>query len=118
MRQTEYFDKASDHNLFMKTDSAVTDEMPYTMELEDGYSGHRVCIKYEEENIITAVLISNFERILGKFGVKSWRVLRRLFQLQYPTVGSLQTLCGDLFKHQIEFEVEFYKQSEDDVSSD
>lgn len=117
MRQAEYFDKASDHNLFMKTDSDLADGMPYAMELEDSYSGHRVCIKYREEDIITTVKISNVERVLGKFGVKSWRALRRLFQLQYPTVNSLQTLCGDLFKHKIEFDAEFYKQSENDGTS-
>lgn len=112
-RQAEYFEKASDHNLFIETAPVETDDMPYTMELNDDYSGNSVYISFKNKDIMSTLTISNLERIYGKFGVRSWRALRRLFMDMYPTTESLQTLCSDLFKRQIEFEVEFYKQVDD-----
>lgn len=112
-RQAEYFEKASDHNLFIESAPNLTDTHPYTVELEDCYDDHKVSIEFQNGDINSTITISNLDRICGKFGVKSWRALQRLFRELYPTTESLQTLCSDLFKYQIEFEVEFYKQSDD-----
>ena len=114
MRQGEYFDKASDHNLFLKTSSDLAGRLPYRMMLTDSYHGQCLCLKYTQDEITTSLTISNFERILGKFGARSWRMLQMLFLERYPTLDSLQTLCSDLFRHQIEFEAEFYKHTDDD----
>lgn len=111
-RQRECFDKASDQNLFMVTPPEVSDSIPYTMELDDDYRGHQVVIKFEEGKVCTKLTIVNYHRSLGKFGVKSWRMLRRTFAQNYPTAESLQQLCADLFRHQIEFTTDFYTLSD------
>ena len=116
LRQAEYFEKASDHNLFIDSALEWPKQMPYTMKLEEDYSGHRVHIRYTDGDTVHSLEISNFERILGKFGVRSWRALQKFFQQHYPTVSSLQALCGDLFRNQIEFEADFYKEA--NTSSD
>ncbi len=117
-RQADYFNNASDHNLFFKTSLDLKGKLPYTMELDDCYDGNRLQLKYTKEGMTTSLRISNFERVLGKFGVKSWRMLQLLFLERYPTLDSMQGLCGDLFKHQIEFEAEFYKIVDDDDDDD
>ncbi|MCM1378401.1 MAG: hypothetical protein NC097_08025 [Clostridium sp.] len=112
-RQKEYFDKASDHNLFMSSTSDVTDNLPYSMRFTEDYNDYEVIIEFETGKIVNKIVISNYERLLGKFGVKSWRALRMLFRENYPDTAGLQTLCGDLFRNQIAFNTYYYKPSDD-----
>lgn len=114
MRQKKYFGKASDHNLFIKTSSDLEGRLPYTMEFDESYRGNSLLIEYTNEETTTSLTIYNYERLIGKFGVNSWRTLQLLFLERYPTVDSLQTLCGHLLEHQIEFEVEFHNNTNDD----
>ena len=113
-RQEGYFDKASDHNLFMAVGDDAASGLPYSIELDDDYRGNLVRIKYTEGDVMHKITIFNYGRMIGKFGVKSWRALRKLFLQKYPTTEHLQTLCGDLFRYCIEFNADFYTQSEDD----
>ncbi|MCM1110712.1 MAG: hypothetical protein NC336_05855 [Clostridium sp.] len=111
--QSEYFERASDHNLYMSLNPVSTDSLPYSIEIEDGYRGYKMVIEYHEGDVTSKLNIFNYERILGKFGVRSWRALRQLFLQKYTTIESLQALCGELFKHQIEFSADFFKSADE-----
>lgn len=113
-RQSEYFDKASDHNLFMAASPDLAEDSPYVINLDSDYRGQKLVIEFNAGEIHSKLAIFNYPRILGKFGVKSWRALRRLLRQNYPTTESLQTLCSDLFKYQIEFTTDFYKLSDNE----
>ncbi|MCM1225272.1 MAG: hypothetical protein NC548_63565 [Lachnospiraceae bacterium] len=113
-RQADYFAKASDQNLFLAYSEGDASQLPYAMELVDNYSGHEVALKFIKGEVVHKLTISNYARTLGKFGVRSWRALNMLFRQAYPTCESLQILCSDLFKHQIEFSADFYKSSDSD----
>ena len=116
--QSPYFEKASDQNLFLLTPSVSTDVMPYAIELESVYHGHNLNVKAQEGDIATKLSIYNYYRLLGKFGVKSFRALQQMVFERYPAVSDLQNLCADLFRSQIEFSVDFFKQSEDEADDD
>ncbi|MDE6083547.1 MAG: hypothetical protein K2G11_03595 [Muribaculaceae bacterium] len=110
--QSSYFEKASDNNLFLHTDDALDGSVPYTFELEDGYDGKNLYIESCREGITVKISIYNYHRLLGKFGVKSFRALQQMIINNYPTVDDLRHLCGDLFSGQIEFHVDFYKEKD------
>ncbi len=110
--QASYFEKASDQNLFLLAPSISDEGIPYDMELDTTYD-RKILIKSREGDVINRVSIYNYHRVLGKFGVKSWRTLQQLFHEKYPTVSDLQHLCAELFRGQIEFNVDFYKHTED-----
>ena len=116
--QAQYFEKASDHNLFLHSPVVSTDEIPYIMELESGYNGHNFHIQAQEGDITTKFTIYNYNRFLGKFGVNSLRSLRQMIIEKYPAVSDLQLLCADLFCAQIEFNVDFFKQTKEDNEND
>lgn len=112
--QTQYFEKASDQNLFLLAPAVSTDGVPYTIELESAYDGHNLHIKAQEGDITTKLTVYNYHRFLGKFGVKSLRALRQVIIERYPTVSDLQKLCADLFYAKIEFNVDFFKPTNGD----
>lgn len=106
--QAEYFDKASDHNLYVQFTPSES-ETPYTMKLQEDYRGASIVLKFTKDGLTHSLNIFNIERVLGKFGVKSWRKLQHFFYYRYPTTESLQMLCGELFKYQIEYDADFYR---------
>ncbi|MDE6296406.1 MAG: hypothetical protein K2L89_01035 [Muribaculaceae bacterium] len=116
--QSTYFEKASDQNLFLLAPAMSTDGIPYTIELESAYNGHNLNIKAREGEIFTKLSIYNYPRLLGKFGARSLRAMRKLIIEKYPTVSDLQKLCADLFCAQIEYNVDFFKQTSDDEEDD
>ncbi len=65
-----------------------------------------------------ATLENTFRSVLGMLGVKSWRTLQSLIYQTFPSVNDLQNLCATLFRCQIEFNAEFYKNSEDEDEPD
>ena len=93
-------------------------KIPYTLELESAFTGYNLYIKAQEGEIITKLSIYNYFRFLGKFGVKSFRALQQMIFEKYPTVSDLQKLCADLFRSQIEFNVDFFKRTNDDDDDD
>ncbi len=113
-RQAEYFEKASDQNLFVELPSELTGTVPYTMELGESYNGQKITLKFVEGEIVCCLRILNYYRTLKKFEVRSWRALRHLFMQQYPSTENLSLLCADLFRHRIEYTTDFYKLSDDD----
>ena len=117
-RQAPFFEKASDQNLFILAPTVSTDGVPYTMKLESGYNGLNLHIKAQEGEIFTKITVYNYHRFLGIFGVKSFRALQLMIIEKYPTVSALQQLCADLFCGQIEFNVDFFKQTDDNSEDD
>ena len=110
--QTSYFEKASDQNLFLLAPAAPTDSRPYTLELDKDYEGNSIIrVEAREGDLVTLIKIYNYHRVLGKFGVKSWRALQQLIFEKYPAVSDLQQLCADLFRGLIEFNADFYRQA-------
>lgn len=107
--QSEHFEKASDQNLFILNEQATLSDNPYSLELDSDYRGHYVRIKSRDSEITTEITVYNYHRVLGKLGVKSWRTLQNLIYQTYPSVNDLQNLCATLFRCQIEFNAEFYK---------
>ncbi len=112
MRQSEYFEKASDSNLFHLTKYTGPEAPDYTLRLEEEYNGRNIFIKSKTPDIISSIRIFNYHRMLGKFGVKSWRALQQLLYEKYPSEADLQNLCADLYNYRIEFKVDFYKNEE------
>lgn len=113
-RQAEYFDRASDQNLFMRLPDA-DESAAYKVTLDEDYGDKKiVVIEYREGDLLHKLTIYNYWRLLGKLGVKSWRTLRQLIYQSYPTREDLGTLCGSLFKHQIEFNADFYRIESDE----
>lgn len=110
--QAAYFEKASDDNLFLLAPDTLIDNSPYTFELEDSYDGKCLNIEVRDGEITTKISIYNYHRLLGKFGVKSFRTLRQMIINKYPSAEDLQHLCADLFSAQIEFHVDFFKQTD------
>ncbi|MEE0979755.1 MAG: hypothetical protein UH625_10180 [Muribaculaceae bacterium] len=114
--QAEYFDRASDHNLFVEMPQFDDDKLPYSFEIEGdydgGYESATIELIFTKDGVRHILRIFNYERVLGKFGVKSWRALRLNFLTNYPTAESLQQLCADLFKCQIDFRADFRKADE------
>lgn len=109
-RQSQYFEKASDQNLFILSQPLSADGIPYKIELEENYGNdYMIIITHLEDGVKSRLRIFNYYRVLGKFGVKSWRALQQLLFRNYPTTSSLQTLCGDLLKCQIDFSADFVK---------
>lgn len=117
-RQAEYFEKASDQNLFLLAKPLAPGEWPYTLDLESGYEGPLVIITVKDKDITTRIRIYNYHRILGKFGVRSWRTLRQLIYQRYPVADDLHNLCADLYRCQIEFNADFHKTPQDDDDDD
>lgn len=118
-KQSEYFEKASDQNLFLLSQPLLKDGSPYKMELEENYRNHNnIRIECKVDDVIRRITIYNYHRTLGKFGVKSWRTLQHLFFQNYPLQEDLQTLCADLYAHQITFEASFYESSEEEEEED
>ncbi len=110
-RQAEYFEKASDQNLFHLYESASPADTPYSLELESDYSGRVICIKSKNGEVTTRIAISNYHRVLGMLGVKSWRALQQLIYQSYPNDSDLQNLCATLFRCRIDFRVDNYRNS-------
>ncbi len=113
-RQAQYFEKASDQNLFILSKSISSESLPYSLRLGEYYDTKKVEIKSKDEEGYSTIHIFNYYRTLGKFGVKSWRCLQLLFYQRYPTKESLQELCRDLYKHKIEFRSDFFKNDVED----
>ncbi len=109
-KQAQYSEKASDQNLFILSKPSTSVNKPYTMCLEENYSGKEVKLKSNDEEGYSTIRILNYYRVLGKFGVKSWRTLQQHFYRQYPRKESLQELCRDLFMNKIEFHADFYQR--------
>ncbi len=116
--QAPYFEKASDQNLFLLGQDLSAHEGSYTFKLDKSYNGFRLEIKTREGDIITQLSIYNYYRLLGKFGVRSFRSLQQLIIERYPTVSDLKQLCADLFCAQIEFNVDFFKATYDSADDD
>ncbi len=112
--QAEYFENASDQNLFNKVCLASDAAAPYSMQHENYYDGPCILIESVAGDIKTQLKIYNYHRVLGKFGVKSWRMLRSLFFQRYPTASSLSDLCRDLFANCIDFNADFVRLDNDE----
>ena len=111
-KQATYFENAADSNLFLHTTDAIPDNLPYTFELDNGYNGKVLKIQAQSHEITIRISIYNYPRFLGKFGVKSFRALRKMLISKYPSVSDLQHLCSDIFSAQIDFNVNFDNESD------
>ncbi len=113
-RQAADFEKASDQNLFLLSGSVSPIGAPYTLQREDSYSGPKIILEKEEGDLHTRLNIYNYHRVLGKFGVRSWRALQQLLFQRYPTAEALPNLCADLFQAEVDFHVSFFQTAEEE----
>ncbi len=118
LSQTEYFNKASDQNLFLQSPPLHAGQVPYNIEIDEDYDSKYIEIKGRAGGIETRIRVFNYYRILGKFGVRSWRALQQLIFQRYPTIEDMRQLCADLFKGQIDFRVFFYKSKSEELEED